>query len=145
MDQQGPSSVHLVIRLGYLDCRHTRVCDYLPFSPGQEPLWGCSQGMLGHGASKTGGESSAGSCKCLGRSGEKWHLPALLFLEKFPKDPCTSIVHSEISKSPSQIPLVLFKLLLPCCISARLGRLFNGWDSVSLLSSGALGAKRHQL
>ena len=121
------------------------MCGYPPFSPGQEPLWGCSQGMLEYGASKTGGESSAASCKCLGRSGEKWHLPALLFLEKFPKDPCTSIVHFEISKSPSQIPLVLFKLLLLCCVSVGVFVMFvmlslKEWGlHFLLLSSSARG------
>lgn len=32
-----------------------------------------------------------------GREG-KWYLPALLFLEKSPKDPCPSSTGSEISK-----------------------------------------------
>lgn len=60
---------------------------------------------VGHGISKLGGE-----CFCWflqvsvylvwGREWgtEKLHLPALLFLETFLKDPCHSSIHSEISK-----------------------------------------------
>lgn len=39
-----------------------------------------------------------------GCRGEKWRPPAVLCLEKTPKDPCLSSTRSEISKSPSCIP-----------------------------------------
>lgn len=66
------------------------MCDYLPLSPGQEPLWGCLQGMSGQGASKTGGVF----CWFLQVSG---YYGVGMFLEKFPDDPCPHSVHSEIS------------------------------------------------
>lgn len=51
----------------------------------------------------------------------KWSLKALLFLEKFPKDPYPSSTHSDISnESPSCISEAFSKLLLLCCISMGL-------------------------
>lgn len=47
-----------------------------------------------------------------------WHLPALLFLKKSPKDLCPSKTCFEVSKWISFISQAVFKLLLLCCISA---------------------------
>ena len=56
----------------------------------------------------------------MGREG-RWRLLTLLLLEKSPKDPCPSSTHSEtMSKSPSCIPHVFFKLLLLLCVSVGL-------------------------
>lgn len=49
-----------------------------------------------------------------GRGGGKLHPPALLFLEKSPKDPYTPSTSCKIRKSVSF--QVSFKLLLLCCI-----------------------------
>ncbi|CAD7681801.1 unnamed protein product [Nyctereutes procyonoides] len=100
---------------------------------------GCLHTAQGCGNSNQvhiGGGKFAGKCGGKGHSvgggGAKWHPPALLFLEKSPKDPCPSSTHFKIKKQIS-LPYTqaFFKLLL-CCISAGLFIvLFKGGDSVS--------------
>lgn len=55
-------------------------------------------------------------------TGGKWHLLALLLLEKSSKDPAPSNTCSEISKPISllYIPLAFFRLLILCCSSSGL-------------------------
>lgn len=53
-----------------------------------------------------------------GCRGEKWRPPAVLCLEKTPKDPCLSSTRSEISKAPSCIPQYTPGIFSDCCFCA---------------------------
>ena len=75
-----------------------------------------------HAVSKLGGISRpvpSGAWPRLGCVGRKWCLPAIVVLEKSPKDPYPYSTCSEIHKS-SYIPQAFFKLILPCYISVGL-------------------------
>lgn len=54
----------------------------------------------------------------LGVRGEKWCLSAPLFLEKLPRDPCSTL--RLVNKSPYRIPEAFFKLLFLCFTSEGL-------------------------
>lgn len=56
--------------------------------------------------------------------GEKWHPPALLFLEKSPRGPCLSVHHPRSANQSSRIPQAFCTLMLLRC-------LFKDGDSVS--------------
>lgn len=59
---------------------------------------------------------------CLGSGwGGKQYPPTPLFLEKSPKDPCTSSTHSEITKSQVFFKLLYLHRAVHCVLSLRAG------------------------
>ena len=99
---------------------------------------------MGHVVRKLGVECFCCAGSLISRPGDgrgRWHPPAPLFLEKSPNNPCPSStgprIHRQISLPYTQIS---FKLLLLCCMSARLFAMLSSralsawWGSVPLPS-----------